>query len=153
MSLIVRQSIIPDCYSIAPRMREADKKEVSALGRKDTLSPLLDGFVQSYCCYTLVDKQNIPHAMFGCCPSKEFPNMASIWLLGTDDIFTYRMSFLKLSKKYLKIISEPYNLVFNIVHKDNVVHIKWLQWLGFSFLRKISYGENNEHFYEFARIV
>ena len=148
-----RRSIIKDCYSIAPRMRKADIIEITAAGCPNPLEALLDGYSHSKECYTVIDKDNIPHAIFGCCPIENDPTIASIWLLGTDDIFTHRIRFLRESKKYLNIISKPFDLTFNYVHVDNTLHVRWLKWLDFSIIREIEgYGINNENFYEFARL-
>ena len=150
--ITARLSIVPDCHLIAPRMREADKIEVKANGL-NPFNALFLGYVHSSICYTVVDEHNTPHAMFGCCELPDSLNIASIWLLGTDDIFKHRVRFLKESKKYLNIISKSYDMTFNYVHVDNTLHIRWLKWLGFTFLREVSkHGVNGENFYEFARI-
>ena len=148
----VRLSIVSDCHSIAPRMREADCIEVQAQGYTP-FQALFDSYIYSTEKYTCL-VNNIPEVMFGCSQLKDTPNVAGIWLLGTDAITEHGVRFLRESNKYLKLISKPYDMTFNYVHVDNKVHIRWLQWMKFTFLREVKgHGVNGENFYEFARIT
>ena len=149
----VKTSIIQDCFSLAPRLREADLKELNALSARPPVESLMSGFLYSTPCYTGVDDKGLVLGMGGCAPLDKEANTASIWFLGAEELFHHKTSFLRLSRKCLELSSAPYDLVCNVVHADNDVHIRWLQWLGFSFLREVpDFGRNNELFYEFARM-
>ena len=79
--------------------------------------------------------------------------VGAIWLLGTDAITNdIPTAFLRHSKRFLPFLTEPYDMVCNIVDKRNEVHIKWIKWLGFSFIRELNYGPKDLPFYEFARL-
>ena len=43
-------------------------------------------------------------------------------------------------------------MLWNIVDKRNTTHLKLLKFLGFKFLREVSYGPNNLTFIEFCRV-
>jgi hypothetical protein len=61
--------------------------------------------------------------------------------------------FLRESKKTLAIMQNKYPVLFNMVDARNEVHVKWIQWLGFTFIKKhLHWGPENRLFYEFVRI-
>ena len=83
--------------------------------------------------------------MFGVAPRDE--DIGFIWLLGTDEIKDISWQFLRESREWLEKISSPYKMVCNMVHEENTVHIKWLKFLGFTFLK------HTKPFIEFSRIT
>jgi hypothetical protein len=138
--------------SIATNMRREDLNEIQAIGVPDPHEALCKGMAQSKPeCYVASVKE-VPIAMFGVVPFDDEPKFGSIWLLGTDQIKEVPISFLKKSRKVLPAIIEPYEMVCNVVDKRNEVHIKWIKWLGFSFIRETICGPENRPFYEFARL-
>ena len=141
-----------DVQAIAPKLRQADLDEIEALGEdpEDALSKSYFGSKPR--CYTAEHKE-VPMAMFGVVPFADNPKWGSIWLLGTDDVTNKApISFLKWTKLFFPTLIEPYEMVCNIVDKRNTVHIKWIKWLGFSFVREVTAGPHNKTFYEFARL-
>jgi hypothetical protein len=140
----VRLSQAEDCVSLAGQLRSADLKELEAHGVAPEAALHL-GFAASTPCYT-IEHEGEPVAMFGVSPLPA-DHTGAVWLLGSDGIKNIRTRFLRESKKWLKEISRDYVLLTNVVHKENEVHIKWLKFLGFTFVRKVSV------FIEFARIV
>ena len=144
MKGLIRPSIIQDPHNLHNRLRSADKVELDAAG-VDPLFALLQGHLRSYpTCYTVVVQGQVA-AMFGVAPGLS-PEFGSVWLLGSDDLFKIRSQLIKESKGWLAKISEGYELIYNVVHEDNKVHIRWIDFLGFKFLRHVS-----PHI-EFARI-
>tara|TARA_B100000530_G_scaffold75944_1_gene45326 strand:+ start:1845 stop:2078 length:234 start_codon:yes stop_codon:yes gene_type:complete len=73
-------------------------------------------------------------------------------MVGTDGILDVSTRFLRESRKYADEMQENYPLLWNFVDAKNTVHHRWLQWLGFTLIRKIKYGVLQGDFYEFARI-
>mgnify|MGYP003132191626 CR=1 FL=1 len=145
-----RKSTVEDAKYIAMNLRKADIRELEALGVDNKYKQLKDAACLGGGCFTGM-LYDTPATMFGVVPIQE--GIGSIWLLGTNSI-TDRVpiGFLKYSRKLLPVLMEPYNLVGNLVHKENKVHIKWLEWLGFTFIREVTYGPKNEQFIEFAKI-
>ena len=70
-----------------------------------------------------------------------------IWMLCTPAIYDYPIAFIKAAKGYLESSRKP--LLWNVVDKRNKLHLKLLKFLGFKFLREISFGPNNLPFIEF----
>lgn len=142
-----------DIDDMVGRLRTPDLNEIKSLG-KETPRELLEisYFGSKPKCYTALGG-GVPIAMFGVVPFEDNERWGSIWLLGTDDITEkFPITFLKWTKRFLPTLLDPYDMVCNIVDKRNEVHIKWIKWLGFSFIREIQHGPENRTFYEFARL-
>ena len=73
-----------------------------------------------------------------------------IWMLCTPAILKYPHTFARESKRYVE--SRKEKLLWNVVDKRNGVHLKLLRFLGFKFIREISYGPNNLTFIEFCKL-
>ena len=74
----------------------------------------------------------------------------AIWMLCTPAIHEYPITFAREAKRFVESRKEP--LLWNIVDKRNIVHLKLLKFLGFKFLRELEYGPNKLTFIEFCRV-
>ena len=72
--------------------------------------------------------------------------------MGSDAIKSIRFVFLRHSKTWLKQLFTGFELLGNFVDARNTLHIEWLRWLGFRFLRKARIGRNGEEFLEFVKL-
>ena len=77
------------------------------------------------------------------------PN-GEVWMLCTPAIHDYPITFAREAKRFIESRSEP--LLWNIVDKRNIVHLKLLKFLGFKFLREIFHGPKQLTFIEFCRV-
>lgn len=139
----VRESRSSDIdMMLATGLRDQDSQELQALG-VDPRPSLEHGLKHSTQCLTVVVDSK-PCAMFGVVPHEGRSGI--IWLLGTDNLLKVSRRFLRESRHWLDKITEDYDLVGNVVHRGNTVSIRWLDWLGFTFL-----SERGD-LIEFARI-
>lgn len=133
--LTVRLATEDDAQYLASRLRQADVDEVDAAQEMFTPYGVLStGVYRSRPCMTgLFD--GIPAAMFGVTP---IPASSSglIWLLGTDAITDNWRPFLRASRPWLVELSLGYRSLLNAVDERNVAHVRWLQWLGFTFINR-----------------
>ena len=130
----VRASVQKDIDLIVEAgLREQDQVELNAMDA-DVRSALEHGIAHSSPSCLTVTVNSLPAAMFGVVPVQ--PRCGLVWLLGTDDILKVSTQFLRESKSWLGHISKEYDLVGNVVHESNSVSIRWLKWLGFTFLGK-----------------
>ena len=141
-----RLTTIEDLKFLAPRLRYEDKREVLDSVGLTPYQALTDGFNLSQICLTIVDTKNIPVGMFGVSED------GAIWLLATPDIKRIRFSFLRESRKVVNLLNHKYKILWNFVDCRNELHLRWLKWCGFKFLRKINYGVNQKPFYEFIKL-
>ena len=74
----------------------------------------------------------------------------AIWMICTPAIKEYPHTFARESKRFVESRTEP--LLWNVVDRRNIVHLKLLKFLGFKFLRELKYGPNQLTFIEFCRV-
>ena len=150
-NLSVRPSIESDCEYLAHNLRRADHNEVKAALGVVSPEALLFSMRNTENPFTIIDGST-PAGIFGVAPIE--PGVGAIWLLGTDALVRGKWRFLRQSKKWMNHVSDGYDLLFNFVDERNVLHIRWIAWLGFSFIyRHEKYGVEQRPFLEFVRIV
>jgi hypothetical protein len=146
----IRRSFIEDVDWLAPRLRDADINEVKASMDWNPEQALIYGFYESSVCMSAV-RNNKPFVMFGVVEVE--PEVGAIWLLGSSMIETSWVFFLRKSKLWLDVLHKDYPLLFNYVDQRNEVHIRYLKWLGFTFINlHPQFGAGKLPFYEFVRI-
>ena len=150
----VRPTIPGDVATVANGMRAEDVAEVKAQSGSYPKGGLLFCFFMSKPCMTLVSRHGEPIAMWGVVPNEL--GSGRIWLLGHQSMFEDPCDkgyFLRESKIQLAKLHKQYSVLFNEVDARNKVHIRWLQWMGFTFIRKHpQWGPEARPFYEFVRI-
>ena len=56
------------------------------------------------------------------------------WLLLTNQVDTYKIAFLRQTRKYIEEVILPQHGYFcNYVYEKNALHLYWLEWLGATF--------------------
>ena len=82
------------------------------------------------------------------------PRFGYVWLLGTDDINRFPMTFLRRSRAWFDKCTEGYDIVGNFVDQRNTKHIEWLKWIGVKFLRvHENFGHLGLPFIEFVKVI
>src|SRR5688572_10898171 len=118
-------------------LRKADRNELHALSDKHPAEILREGGMISAPSCTIVGNSGLTAGMFGVVD--EGNGVGRIWLSGTDELVTnpLRRQFMRESKHYFAGLERMYKLLHNEIDERNTVHIRWLQWLGFTFVRRI----------------
>lgn len=149
--IVIHPSCTADADLLSPFLRLADIAEVRASSGLSPKDALLHGMAYSDPCYTgFVD--DAPIMIFGVCP-EDNPMIGRVWLLGSDGIVAHKYDFLRKSKWWLEHFHKQFPVLYNYIDARNTYHIKWLQWLGFSFIREYpDYGVEKRLFYQFVRI-
>ena len=145
-----RPARFEDCREMYPFMREQDAKEVMYSNGLEPLRALQESFKHSCECNSIIHEDGSVVGMFGVSDAGAF---ASPWLLGTDKIIDTRKEFIPQAIEWVNRMSDKYPLMFNFVHEDNTVSIRWLKSLGFEFIKlDKEYGVGKKPFYQFVRI-
>lgn len=101
--------------------------------------------------YSIINDKGLVVAIAGVAPRGD--NSAMIWMVGTLDLEKHQLEFLRYSRMFIEEIGGQYDLLFNWIDARNTTSIKWLQFCGFTLLRKHEvYGAEGIPFFEFARI-
>ena len=124
-----RPSVLEDIGAIAASMRPADQREVRLLSGQGPLDALTQSFVHSSVTRTLSYKDQ-PLIMYG---TAEFqPGVGIVWGLGSEALDDHVVGFLRMSRPEVEILQGSYSMIFNYVHADNDLHLKWVKFVGFN---------------------
>jgi len=129
---------------VASNLRPEDRREVEEGHGVDSTLALLEAVQKPSCVYFTVPSGKTA-GMAGVDPGGQ------IWMLCTPAIHDYPIWFARQAKRYVE--RQQDKLLWNIVDKRNVVHLKLLKFLGFRFLRELKHGPNQLTFIEFCRVL
>lgn len=150
----VRRSIPRDIPVVAANMRQADRDEVAVGDNGTPEKALLSGLLMSKPCMTICGPEDEPVGMYGAVPHGD--RVGAVWLLGTDDLVQrkdIRLRFLREVKAHVASLFDHYDLLFNTVDARNEVHVKWIRWVGFTFIAEHpNYGAEGRLFLEFCKV-
>lgn len=149
-----RKSIPSDVQAVAPFMRQADKDEVAARDPNMTPEQALQlGYDLSAPCNTMVlTKGERPVGMWGVVPVNENARVGVLWMLGTDDLVSDPKAARRLlveCKKLLPVILSVYPVLTNVIDSRNLIHLKFIEWLGFEIYDTNPVDQNGVKFYPF----
>lgn len=147
-----RRTILPDIHQIAADMRPEDIAEAQAALGEAPHKALFRGYIVSTECYTVFHEQSRkPLAMFAY-QITEPKVSATVWLLAANGLLDHRMEFARKSRAWVSYFQTKAPLLYNMVDQRNILHIRWLDWVGFKFVRVIpEWGKGRLPFVEFAR--
>lgn len=119
-----------DYITVLSNLRKSDVEEIMANRGENWQETLLEQMkdVDLRVAYT---DDDTPIASYGVL---EEGSIGVIWMLSTEDIIKEQKSFLEQAKEYIQEQEKKYKLLCNYVFRKNLKAIKWLKWLGFSFL-------------------
>lgn len=149
----VRATEDGDAESLAPRLREPDLADIRAQSGRTPLDVLRDGYEYSTICCTIIGCTGRAEGMFGINDEGIF---GRVWLLGTDDLVKKPLviQFLREGRGYLEVLERPYDLTGNRVVSTNTVHIRWLKYMGYMFIKEhIGAGLQGETIVEFVKLI
>lgn len=152
-SATIREAKIEDAFKLAAHLRTEDLIEIRSFdSKRPPYKALVDGLARSTDQRWAIDDLNGEViAVFGVVPI--IPDVGSVWLLGSGGIKKIQRDFIRHSKFWIDQLHKNHNMLCNQVYAENHVHINWLKWLGFTFIRKIDkHGDLGLPFYEFLKI-
>lgn len=134
--------------AIANDMRQADIDEVWASHRHTPMEALLLGWNMSHVS-TVVTVDDEPCVMMGLVIRDILSGSGVPWLLGTGAALKHKREFIKQVPAVISRMLDICPYLFNYVHVDNKVSVKWLKRIGFILDDPLPYGRNNELFHKF----
>lgn len=135
-------------------LRAADFAELTATSDRPAAELLCEGAANSVPSCSIITDRGEVVGLFGVVPVGA--NSGRVWLVGSDELTKnpLRKQFIRESKQYLNKLHKLYPLLFNVIDERNKLHVRWLQWLGFTFINRIpAYGREQRPFMEFVRCV
>jgi hypothetical protein len=148
---IVTGATLADAEECALNLRPEDRRELEDLTGHPALDSLKRGVLLGAPSLTLRTLDGTLAAILTVVPYGERAGV--VGMSGTKALEENTFATLRGSKDVLRHIDARFDTLFNVCDARNEVHIKWLRWLGFTFIRKIDrYGQGGVPVYEFARI-
>jgi hypothetical protein len=146
-----RPAKFEDCAELAPNMRKQDAEEVWASSGLNPIGALQQSFKGSYECNSIIHEDGDVVGMFGVSDNKIF---AMPWLLGSDKLLDTKKEFIPQAVEWVDRMSSLHPILTNFVCKKNTVAIRWLETLGFDFVKTIDkFGVGQIPFIQFVRIT
>lgn len=133
---------------IAADMRHADAVEVMASHGYTPIDALMSGWDQSHFA-TIVTADGIPVAMFGLTSVNRLSGIGVPWLLSSEVAMQYKREFLLQSPPVVEQMLNICPKLYNYVHAENKVSIRWLKWLGFTIDEPGPFGVDGAMFHRF----
>ena len=130
-TLTVRPSVPDDVAYLAPKLCNADLYAILATGSLSAEDSLERGLTHSIICLTAVDQDGNPVAMFGSVAYPQDAAMASLWLLGSDELRDHEESLGMEIQRYLEVMHRTYPVISGLVDCRNEVAIERLSRFGF----------------------
>ena len=134
---------------LAPRLREADRREIRAAFGRPAEAILGAGFRNARRCWTVLAGRR-PVAMFGV-GRRPQPRVGTAWLLASEEFGRFRGQLRREGPYWAEVLMAGHDVLANFVLAENRLAIRWLTWLGFELLvlhRGAGFG--GEDFWEFA---
>ncbi len=153
MNKIVVQAHTDHIFWLANNMARADREECEAVGM-GPFKALSESLERSAAAWTGMVGDSRPVCMFGVTPMDILAGVGSPWLLGTEELQKYAVTFLKLNRQYLAKMLDLFPHLVNYVDARHTRAIRWLKWLGFRFdPEPVPYGIWKMPFYRFEIIL
>lgn len=147
-----RPATLDDLSVLAPRLRAEDKREIRAVSGRTPEAALFHGLEISEVC-EVIEAGGELVGVYGVVRSPQEPILGAIWMLCTDGLERHQIAFLRRCRAVIDELNKQYPLLCNVVDARNTIHIKWLRWCGFTFIKlHENYGMERRPFYEFVRI-
>ena len=149
IEVVIRDIEDEDINNLYKHMRQADREEVSATTSMELLGVINHSVeLSTYAQAGLVNDELV--CLWGVCPISMLSSKGAPWMLSTDVIEKYPLTFLKRCKPVIKKLKQDYNHLENHVDVRNTVAIHWLKWLGFKFDEPKPWGVKGLDFQRFS---
>lgn len=152
MDYEIREVREGDLSYLGNNLRDDDKKELFAVSGHDNYAKMLELSVAASDEVLVGSRIGQPAGViWGIVEYSD--KSAMVWALATDHILDFRVPFLKTSlqtiARWFKERPETTHL-FNFVHVDNEMHIRWLKWLGADIMPAVEFGAERQMFHPFT---
>lgn len=149
MGYVLRAATPQDALRIAPLLRDKDKLEAEVVAGTTPEAALLASLAApGEVLFAETADDHRPILICGVAPTH--PKAAAIWMLGTPLIEQYAIPSVRESMRWISGWHENYPLLWNRALEANDLHLRWLELLGFSFLRRVFI--RGVPFIEFAKL-
>lgn len=149
-SPIVRPATKADARKIAPLLRRQDRREIKAASGRLPGASLALAFDLPGARSIIFAETSDGDPILIAGVRETQPNVGAIWMLGTPLLEDYAFRFPRMAKRQVTEWHKQWPLLWNMAMEGNSLHMRWLQFMGFKFLRRLPHRGHT--FIEFARL-
>lgn len=121
-------------------MRAEDKEEMELM-EYHSIDYVLGSMNNSEILYKAVDDEGHLLAVSGVSYPCDFPDDARcVWLLGTERIKQHKRELVKIGRVVMKEYLNKHHKLFNLISRDNIPALTYIQHLGAKFSQPVSIG-------------
>ena len=147
----VTRATLRDARELAERLRPEDVRELADTSGKTPREALAGFVLYGEPCVSLWSREGDLVGMAAAVPFG--PSLASVGMVGTPAIASRPLTFLRASREALDNLHRRYDGLVCTADARNSVHLNWLDWLGFTALRRVEgYGRGGIAAVEYASI-
>jgi len=147
----LKVATLKEANYLSTRLRQEDIDECKANANVSPKEALLIGVQHSHLPFTVYNKEHNPVMIMGVIPQGK--NLGMIWLLSSPEIKNMPLTFLRNCKTVLDCYNQTFPVLYNYIDARNKLHINWLKWLGFRFIKVHNkFGYEQRKFIEFVKI-
>lgn len=137
-----------DIKFVADNMRDFDVAEVLAAGSESVHQSLVDSVELSKTAVA-VSHDGVTILIFGLVKPSLISKSGVIWMLGANQSLNYKRELMVYTRRVIKEMLNECDELYNYVHDENKVSIKWLKALGFTMGEPEPYGPYDALFRRF----
>lgn len=134
--LDIRPADLRDAALIAPHLRPEDRREMASThpAPVDFVAVLARAIGASTSAFTAFDRETgHPVCVGGVAPRGD--GSGSVWMFGTVWMRGRAIALARVTPSCIKRLHSDYRMLTNWADTRNTLHINWLRWAGFRFLR------------------
>ena len=152
MTVEIVPATLAHVLALAPRLREADKREIKAASGDDPGAALLRSFLSSTKAWTAVF-DGVPEAIFGVSPWSTHADIGAPWMLASDVLEHKRKAIVRITPGIIDAMQREFPFLINYVDARHTRSISWLLWAGFSVDDiDTEYGVERRPFFRFTKV-
>lgn len=130
-TITFRPATAEDAAHIGANLRAADFKEISLSNPNEQPAALVEASRGWSVWSRTAEIDGVPAVIFGVTPS-HLEGWGVPWLLATDAAMPVARRLVRQCHTQVADMHLEYEYLHNQVHRENVVSIQWLRWLGFT---------------------
>ena len=146
----LRKCTLQDMLYVSDNMRDMDKLEAVYQTGQDPDSALKMSYLASKTVMAICGDNDNPIGICG------VTHNGCIYMVATEQLFLnnkYKIQLIREGRKWVDELLKSYKILYNVVYAENEKAMKWLETLGFKFIKyHKEYGNHKKPFYEFMRM-
>ena len=121
-----------DAKELSQNLRKEDLDEIKANANANPYHALVSGVKYSHLPLAIMNDENKPIMIMGVVSHGK--QLGLIWLLSYQKLNHIICIFTQL-QRCIGLFLQSYPVLYNYIDARNTLHLNWLKWLGFSFIK------------------